>query len=482
MSMRSMHPRRTTLIRAWLMAMLCLSLALGAILPMHTAAAQSVERIVFPPGATSRNVAGYVDPGNTRTYVLRASAGQQMTVGASNANGPYTVSITDPRGVQIGVANSGQSWTGSLTINGDYYLVVAPVNVMSGQIFYNFVVSIPGALPPTPTPTAPPPPNTQRITFPPGGTSATLSGTVSQAQPQQYVLRALAGQQMTVRTSSSGPFTLSITGADGSYLGNAGSNQTLTVGLPSTQDYYILLQVPAVGGVANYYMTVTVVGGGPQPTPTPAPSQPQRINFAPGAVSATVYGYVSSSQPAAYVLKALAGQDMTVQFYGGGPYRATLTGADGSYLGTADANGTINARLPRTQDYYINVVAPMDVAASNFTMVVTVVGSGPVQPTPPPTVQRITFAPGAVSATVSGATPQDYVLKALRGQTMYVEVFTNGQPVNVTIAAASGQALGVASTAAAWSGTLPGTQDYYFRVRAAGGYSNVNFSLRVTIY
>jgi hypothetical protein len=231
-------------------------------------------------------------------------------------------------------------------------------------------------------------------------------------------------------------------------------------------------------------MSVTVVSSGPAPTPTPVPRpQTQRITFAPGAVSATVYGYVDSTRPASYVLKALAGQDMSVQFYGGGPYQATLTGADGSYLGSANSGGAINARMPRTQDYYIAINAPAGAGASNFTMVVTVVGAAPRPTLPAPSTQRITFARGAFSATVNGVTPQNYVLKALAGQTMYVELFTNyGAPATVRIETARGQALGWGSESSGWSGVLPATQDYYLRVESPAGGGSTSFSLRVTIY
>ena len=179
----------------------------------------------------------------------------------------------------------------------------------------------------------------ERIQFARGATSAVVNGSVNASNPKRYVLRALAGQNMTVQTNSTGPFRLSISGADGSRLGYANANEAITVRLPKSQDYYIALAGPAGAPTATYSMRVTVVSGSQPPTPTPISPQPQpqRIRFAPGAVSATVYGSVDVSHPVQYVLRALAGQDMTVQAYGGGPYRFTVTGADGSFLGRADA-------------------------------------------------------------------------------------------------------------------------------------------------
>ncbi len=309
--------------------------------------------------------------------MLRASAGQTMTISAAWVAYPYQVSVISPNSQLLGVADAGSSWSGALPVSGDYMLIVQP-GVSNARVYYNFVLSITGSTAPTATPqptTAPP--NVQRIQFAPGATSATVYGTLYPNQQQQYVLRALAGQSMTVVTSSTGPFRLVISGADGTSLGTINANQSLTVYLPSTQDYFLVL-VPTSGAAVNYTLQVTVVGSTPPPTPTPVkPPQTQRITFAPGAVSATVAGYADAGRPASYVLRAMAGQDMTVQIYGSGPYNATLTGADGTFLGSANSQGTISARLPRTQDYYITISVPSGAPGFNFSMVVTVVGSGP---------------------------------------------------------------------------------------------------------
>jgi hypothetical protein len=463
--------------------LLTLLLTLAAVAPAGSALAQAPERISFPPGATSVNISGFMDNGVPKQYVLRAIAGQTMTVGAAYVAYPYQISVLDPTSRVLGVANAGSSWSGTLPVTGDYYLFIQP-GVSNARVFYNFVVSITGSTSPTQRPpTATPPPGVERIRFAPNTTSATVYGTLYPGQPRQYVLAARAQQSMTVRTSSSGPFRLTIMGADGAILGYVDANQSLTVYLPRTQDYYLYLEAPSGGTAANYTLQVSVVGSTAPPTATPRPQQQtQRISFAPGATSATVSGYADATHPASYVLRAMAGQDMTVQFYGNGRYNATLTGADGSYLGSANSQGTIYARLPRTQDYYITVSVPSGSSSFNFTMVVTIVGLSSQPPTPQPSTQRITFAPGAVSATVYGVTAQNYVLKAMRGQTMYVELFTSGAPVQASIETIGGQYLGTADQNVSWSGRLPATQDYSIRVTAPAGGANTSFTLRVTIY
>ena len=184
---------------------LALLLMLVALVPGGSVLAQGIERINFPPGATSVNVSGNLDNGAAKQYVLRASAGQTMAISAAWVAYPYQVSVISPNSQLLGVADAGSSWSGTLPVSGDYMLIVQP-GVSNARVYYNFVLSITGSTAPTATPqptTAPP--NVQRIQFAPGATSATVYGTLYPNQQQQYVLRALAGQSMTVVTSSTRP-------------------------------------------------------------------------------------------------------------------------------------------------------------------------------------------------------------------------------------------------------------------------------------
>ena len=73
----------------------------------------------------------------------------------------------------------------------------------------------------------------------------------------------------------------------------------LTVALPSTQDY--IVWVSAGNQAANFSLSVTI---------------PSRIRFAPGGISATVDGTVSGHMQVSYILRASAGQTMTVDLIG----------------------------------------------------------------------------------------------------------------------------------------------------------------------
>lgn len=103
-----------------------------------------------------------------------------------------------------------------------------------------------------------------------------------------------------------------------------------------------------------------------------------------------------------------------------------------------------------------------------------------------PSARRIQFAPGSSSATLWGSLSPNgldsYVLTALAGQTMTVDVIpTSGQPL-LSISGANGEVLKSAGVGSpSWSGILPLTQDYFIAVSAAGGGSAVNYTLQVTI-
>jgi hypothetical protein len=267
-----------------------------------------------------------------------------------------------------------------------------------------------------------------------------------------------------------------VAGANGASLGSTPANSPLTVRLPTTQDYYIsLLTTDATP--SNFLLTVSVVTP-PQPTRTPTsmPVRPQRINFAAGATAATVSGQVTPGAPAVYVLRALAGQTMSVFAASVSTFRITITGADGAFLASGNANQVIEMRLPTTQDYYITLEAPINGATARYNLMVSIVGS--TRPTPQPATQRIRFAPGATSASVSGSAPQRYVLGAGSGQTMVVDLSAAG-PARFTVTAADGRQLGSGTETTPWSGRLPATQDYYILVEGSGG---VGFYMTVSIY
>jgi hypothetical protein len=155
-----------------------------------------------------------------------------------------------------------------------------------------------------------------------------------------------------------------------------------------------------------------------------------------------------------------------------------IWGDDGTPLKRAAVGGpSWTGVLPATQDYFIKVISGG--SAADYTLTVTIPPTG-AEPTP----VRIQFAAGATSATVTGhvaAYGADlYVLRAMVGQTMSVDLLSPASDVVLEIWGADGTPLLRHVTGqTAWTGQLYATQDYFVKVVSFG--SAVNYTLTVTI-
>jgi heat shock protein HslJ len=309
-------------------------------------------------------------------------------------------------------------------------------------------------------------PQAERINFASGAASAAVSGELPASGSDLYVLRALAGQTMTVELSfDEGRAILAVWGADGTVLMSDHAEASRFSGqLPSTQDYYIHVK-GRPDGETKYRMTVSIppLQGGES---TPAP---ERITFRTGATSAEVSGRLRASGSDLYVIRALKGQTMTVELgFSVGKAILAVWGADGTVLLSDHAEATrFSGVLPSTQDYYILLKGRPD-GETRYDLVVSIPPLSGSQPTPVP--ERISFERGATSAEVTGrlgASESDlYVIRALEGQTMTVELgFAEGKAI-LSIWGADGTVLiSDHAEATRFSGELPATQDYYIHVR-----------------
>lgn len=194
----------------------------------------------------------------------------------------------------------------------------------------------------------------------------------------------------------------------------------------------------------------------PLPTVTPAPpgggipGEPTRINFNPGETSATRSADLPAGGVKAYVLRASAGQSMHVQTVGwSAPVNFTIRGPGGTTwhgeMGAADVFiFTAQVTLPEDGDYVVTLNVPPDARATRYDVVFTIVdGAPPATPAPTNPPERIQFAPGTTSAQrdgllASGPGGLQYVLAASAGQTMIVDVTSDGAPLSLTITEPSG--------------------------------------------
>jgi hypothetical protein len=149
----------------------------------------TAERITFQAGQTSASRSFQLVPGQPKVYVLRALAGQEMWIYLTRPVSSLTVQA--PNGAALTplyTDGANTRWRFALPATGDYRIV------LHGSGSNTITVEIPSA---NPTPLPP-----TRITFPPGGTSATVSMTLQPGQARVYVLGASAGQQMYLYLTS----------------------------------------------------------------------------------------------------------------------------------------------------------------------------------------------------------------------------------------------------------------------------------------
>ena len=236
----------------------------------------------------------------------------------------------------------------------------------STTIYVGQRLIVPGAQ--TPLPSA-----QERIQFAKGATAATLQGILRGSEQKQYILRAMAGQVMAINVAAhDASVQLAVQGvSDGvTYKLLAerydGDSSRWVGTLPATQDYVLTVATGiSTGPRVAYQLTVSIT------TPaTPAhPGRPERIQFARGAISATVYGTVDNRHTKRYILGARRGQQMWLSggpdthFIVYAPNGAVLNPSDGPMLNWSGI-------LPANGDYQIEVVSMTRVA--HYTLDVTI--------------------------------------------------------------------------------------------------------------
>ncbi|MGE5141335.1 MAG: hypothetical protein ACM3JD_17850, partial [Rudaea sp.] len=212
------------------------------------------------------------------------------------------------------------------------------------------------------------------------------------------------------------------------------------------------------------------------PTGAPTAIPGARITFAPGATQAFANGSLAAEQTQDYLIQINGGQTMILTL------SSPVTGAAKvSVLGTTGPNpNVINANpdgwywlgtLPVTQDYMIRVRA--GAAPTTFSLNVVV-------------PQRISFAPGTISASTPGTTSArrtvSYLLKANMHQMMTVTLLAPPGTAAITVyGLIDGTPLvRYVSGAMTWTGQLPATQDYVIEVVPAID-GTVNYTLNTFV-
>jgi hypothetical protein len=197
--------------------------------------------------------------------------------------------------------------------------------------------------------------------------------------------------------------------------------------------------------------------------PTEESADAERITFASGSTAALVKGSLPASGSDQYVLRVFDGQTMNVNLaFSEGRAILVVWGADGTVLLTDHAEVSSFQRvLPTTQDYFIKVEGRPE-GSTTYSMTVSI-------PSISAGAERIEFAPGSTSATVTGqlnvSEADQYVLHALVGQTINVEAtFTEGRAILEVWGQDGAVLLTDHAEVSSFQGVLPATQDYYILV------------------
>ncbi len=302
------------------------------------------------------------------TGALNATA----TVAALSANATLEAQSADATNASLNLEATAQAGDISATYAAQALQATAFAQQATAAALNFPPVQPPPPLPPPPQPQPPfpqpqppfpqpPPPqyNYIRISFAPGGTSANVDGVLKQGHQIDYVVKAGGGQTMLVTVFSPGNNVyLGVVGlTDGIPLLRTVAGQSQFTGnLPLTQDYRLTLISP--NQKSNYTLQVII---------------PARIKFAHGSYGTNVNGYVTANTTNFYLLRASAGQTMSVAILSpGSNIKLTIYGMqDGSPLVRAMNGATSwNGVLPGTQDYMIEAVSFGP--ASNYTIQVTV--------------------------------------------------------------------------------------------------------------
>ena len=215
-------------------------------------------RITFAAGATSIDVPGTLGAGATKSYVLHALKGQTMIVAVTSPHQDAILAISGVTGKQV-LMSSGvgaDHWQGTLPATQDYTIQVLTTGAATT---FALQVTIPSV-----------------IAFASGATAASVQGNTANTYVVSYIAHAEKGQTMLVDIDSpNGDVFLTIYGfQDGQPLiRSVMGSPTFRGVLPATQDY--IIEAVRTGAPGDFNLQLTI---------------PHRIQFQPGATSATVNG------------------------------------------------------------------------------------------------------------------------------------------------------------------------------------------------
>ena len=307
-------------------------------------------------------VASIPDPQNYIVSFL-ADGSVQVKADCNNAAGNYTTG-GDSLTITLGAMTLAACPDGSRS---DQFLALlssaAKYAIIDNQLRIDLVADggnltfIPEWANPPSSPTPVPP---QPTTAPPQPTPVPPPGSGVDSGQRQHAMGTYSAPYYTV--------------AAGDTLYSIGLRFGLSV------DQLIAANPTAANGIVTGQTLVIPSGAVPvQPIAPPIVSVYERVNFAPGAISATLNGSIDYNQPKGYVIRGGAGQTMQISTVSSAEYlNIAVQSSDGSFLPLNGTNGQANnnvwLQLPYTGDYTVVVspLTPPESPSLNFTITFTI--------------------------------------------------------------------------------------------------------------
>ena len=371
-------------------------------------------RINFAPGATSATVNSTLFAGGDGdTWLLRVAAGQVITVQTiASPPGQMVVSLMDMQGGTLAVNTDTAGISAAVPATGDYQINLATASGAPGVAYTMQVLIPPASGPVAPT----------RIQFAPGQAMAQLNDTLAAGGDlNSYVLTVGAGQTINVAVFASVPAVTNIylRNAAGQMISSGTDMSGLATTVSAAGDYTIDVSNFNAAPAVSYTLTVTV-----PPLPVPVPDDPIRLNFGPGQSRVQLDGTLAAGADDVYVLAVVAGQSVLTDLTDNPPGNLDITVSDaaGNRLNFGRAPTSLGTVITTSGDVYVRVATPG--VALSYSLTIT------VPPLPGPNATRISFAPGATSASVTGDLPfggdtDSFVLTGMAGQTLHVTATVN---------------------------------------------------------
>ena len=225
----------------------------------------------------------------------------------------------------------------------------------------------------------------------------------------------------------------------------------------------------------------------PSPTPDygPPPGGTARINFAPGATSASVSSrLMAAGDTDNWVFGARAGQVVTVQTLSSAPGAivVSLMDMNGGVLDSNIDTTAISAVIPFNGDYFLSFSSPLAAPEIVYTTQVFIPAESlPVEQT------RIQFEQGATVAQLNDSLAANgdlnqYVLQVAAGQTITVGVFASPPAVsNIYIRDTAGRLIASGTDMSGAHATAAANGDYFIDISSPVLAPAVSYLLTVNV-